>query len=290
MPHVIPRGRTPSRDMKDQDCVQFLQETLPRLRMRWPGFRRVRTQVCKRLQRRIDELGLADVGAYQAYLGGHDDEWERLDGLCQVTVSRFWRDKAVFVFLQEQVFPGLVTRLEQERQSTLRIWCAGCGAGEEPYSLALLWFLGLQTAHPALEVAILGTDIKPVLLGRAQRACYPYSAIKNLPPAWRESAFVREDGDHCLRAAYRAPVEFLRQDLREALPPGVAQQPFHLVCCRNLAFTYYDEALQRETAQRLQACLVPGGILLLGVHERLPAGVRGFAAWSERLGVYRRVQ
>jgi len=37
--------------MNDRDCIRFLQETLPRLRLRWSGFRRVRRQVCKRLQR-----------------------------------------------------------------------------------------------------------------------------------------------------------------------------------------------------------------------------------------------
>jgi len=44
--------------MKDSECVEFLQWALPRLRMRWAGFRKVRGQVCKRLQQRIGELGL----------------------------------------------------------------------------------------------------------------------------------------------------------------------------------------------------------------------------------------
>lgn len=39
--------------MRDEPCVAFLQRVLPQLRLRWPGFRKVRGQVCKRLQRRI---------------------------------------------------------------------------------------------------------------------------------------------------------------------------------------------------------------------------------------------
>ena len=43
--------------MKDADCTRFLQWALPRLGLRWAGFRRVRSQVCKRLGRRIAEPG-----------------------------------------------------------------------------------------------------------------------------------------------------------------------------------------------------------------------------------------
>ena len=49
--------------MNDRDCVRFLQEMLPRLHLRWRGFRRVRRQVCRRLQRRLTQLQLADLAA-----------------------------------------------------------------------------------------------------------------------------------------------------------------------------------------------------------------------------------
>ena len=44
--------------MREDECAAFLQWALPRLRLRWAGFRKVRSQVCKRLQRRMDELRL----------------------------------------------------------------------------------------------------------------------------------------------------------------------------------------------------------------------------------------
>jgi chemotaxis protein methyltransferase CheR len=55
--------------VKDADCTAFLQWALPRLGMRWPGFRRVRgQQVCKRLSRRMAELGLAKLSEYRVLL------------------------------------------------------------------------------------------------------------------------------------------------------------------------------------------------------------------------------
>lgn len=57
--------------MKDIECTAFLKEYLPKLRFRWPGFRKVRGQVCKRLNRRIGELGLSGLPAYRRLLRRH---------------------------------------------------------------------------------------------------------------------------------------------------------------------------------------------------------------------------
>jgi hypothetical protein len=95
--------------MKDIKCIQFLQWALPRLRMRWPGFRKVRRQVCKRINRRIMELRLNDVESYRGYLQIHPDEWIYLDSLCRISISRFYRDKSVFDCIGDKVFPALAS-------------------------------------------------------------------------------------------------------------------------------------------------------------------------------------
>jgi len=81
---------------------------------------------------------------------------------------------------------------------------------------------------------------------------------------------------------YQTMVSFLRQDIRTELPGG----EFDLILCRNLVFTYFDEALQLATLERIMTRLRPGGWLLLGVHESLPANTSGLKAVSERLGLY----
>jgi len=124
--------------MKDTDCVQFLQWALPQMHMRWPGFRKVRDHVCKRIERRIRELGLPNVQAYQEYLREIRAEWQQLDGLCRVTISRFYRDKRVFAMLEQEVLPRLAEQALAADGRSLRIWSAGCASGEEPYTLVLL--------------------------------------------------------------------------------------------------------------------------------------------------------
>lgn len=273
--------------MNDTECVQFLQWALPHLHMRWPGFRRVRSQVCKRLHRRVEQLQLENLSDYRAYLTSHSEEWAVLDTLCQITISRFYRDKMVFSFLEQAIFPYLINMLKRRRETELRIWCAGCGAGEEPYTLAMLWAICFQSYFPSIRLTILGTDINPKMLERAKQACYPYSAIKNLPPPWREQAFDKQDEQYYLRPIFQPNVEFQCQDIRKKTVKDT--QPFHLICCRNLVFTYFDMPLQQEVVQSLHASLVDDGILMIGVHERLPPESEKFKAWHERLGIYLRV-
>ena len=88
---------------------------------------------------------------------------------------------------------------------------------------------------------------------------------------------MREGALRRLRPELRAAVELSQQDLRVEAPPG----PFLLVLCRNLAFTYLDEAGQRAVAERIAARLEPEGILVVGKREELPANL---AAWLRREG------
>ncbi|MHC4818981.1 MAG: CheR family methyltransferase [Planctomycetota bacterium] len=255
--------------MKDTECVRFLQWALPRMRLRWRGFRKVRRQVGKRLGRRLAELGLRDLEAYRARLASDpgDAEWKVLDGFCRIPISRFYRDRAVFDHLFQEVLPALA-----RRHGEVACWSAGCASGEEPYTLAIAARL------LDLPLRIVATESDPHLLTRAEAANYGPSSLRELPRAWREQAFTPE---HVLLPAYRDAVQFRCEDIRDAMPDG----PFHLVLCRNLAFMYFDEGLQREVLARIAARLAPGGVLVIGPHESLPA--QDFEPCPASLGLYR---
>jgi chemotaxis protein methyltransferase CheR len=61
--------------LRDSDCIAFLQWALPRFELRWAGFRKVRRQVCKRLRRRLNELGLETLAQYRERLDSDPAEW-----------------------------------------------------------------------------------------------------------------------------------------------------------------------------------------------------------------------
>ena len=270
--------------MKDTECVEFLRWALPRLHLSWPGFRKVRRQVCRRVERRRQELGLADVAAYRARLEERAEEWAVLDGLCRVTISRFYRDRGLWDFLEREALPELAAGAAGRGDAALEAWSAGCASGEEPYTLAVMWALAPPSRFPGLELHVLATDVDEDVLRRAREACYAASSLRDVPEPWRSRAFAERDGLLCLRPELARDVTFARHDVRDEPPGG----PFDLVLCRNLAFTYFDPDLQRAVGDRLAGCLHPGGALVLGAHESMPAGVRGLAPWSERFRVYRK--
>lgn len=245
------------------DGVAFLQWALPRLGLRWRGFRRVRHQVLRRVRRRFEALGLSSFDAYRRYLGAHPAEWRRLEPLLRVTISRFYRDRGLFDALRESILPALA-----EAAHPVRVWSAGCASGEEPYSVVL----AAAHAAPAVEVEVVGTDIDPVVLERARRARYPRASTRELPEHWVREAFQpRSEEELELDPNLRAQVHFERRDLRrDAPPPG----PFDLVLCRNLAFTYFDEASQREALNTFASVMRPGGALVVGSHEPIPEDPR----------------
>jgi chemotaxis protein methyltransferase CheR len=270
--------------MTDSDCAAFLQWALPRLQMRWPGFRKVRHTVCKRIDARLKALGLADVAAYRLHLGAAADEWRILDGLCSIPISRFYRDRAVFDFLAENVLPELARRAAGHQEHELHVWSCGCAAGEEPYTLTIIWKLRVQaTSAPPVRLRIVATDTDGTALARARTASYGWSSVKDLPTDWRERAFARRGDEYCLRPEFGRDVEFLNQDVRTALP----ETAFHLILCRNLVFTYFDEPLQRRTLERILTRLVLDGALVIGKGESLPAGATPCEPWSAKLGIYR---
>lgn len=270
--------------MKDQECVDLLQWALPRLNMQWQGFRKVRRQVCRKVQQRMDALGLEEVGHYRRYLEAHPQEWQVLDGFLPITISRFWRDRRVFELLEHRFLPELAHRAREEGAAALALWSLGCGAGEEPYTVSILWRERLQSRFPGLGLTILASDIEAHQLARAEQACYPSSALKDLPAPLKGAAFERRDARYCLKCEYRRAVELERRDIRGAFPA----RRFHLIACRYLAFTYFDRGLQRDIAHRLHQALYPGGLLVLGNKEALPEAVTGFEPAHGQVPIYRR--
>jgi chemotaxis protein methyltransferase CheR len=245
-------------------CAAFLGWALPRLQLSPPGFRRVRGQVCKRIGRRLKALGLGGLDEYRGYLEQHPDEWGVLDGMCRVSVSRFYRDATVFDHVRDRLLPDLARAAQQRGAGSLKVWSAGCAAGEEPYTLLLVWRFAVAANFPNVDLRIVATDADTHALERARAGCYRPSSVKQLPRPWLQ-AFQPRNGLLCLDPALRQRVEFRHHDLREPPPEG----PFDLVLCRNLLFTYFEEPLRTQVAQRLIARLIPEGVLIIGAREQL---------------------
>lgn len=259
----------------DNECVRFLQWCLPRLRLRWKAFRKVRRQVCRRISERIEELSLDSFADYRDYLCRNPLEWTCLRHCCRVTISRFYRDRAVFNALRWEVLPKLVSN------SPLRVWSCGCASGEEAYTLRMIWE---ELGYTTCPLEIVATDTDRELLKRAEAGLYEESSLRELPALWKDRYFGPHEGLFRIVNSVRTPIIWLEQDVFDERPEG----RFDLVLCRYLVFTYCEHGLQVEILSRFAELMTQGGALILGQMEDLPPSER-FAPWIESLRIYRRL-
>ncbi|MBI4864511.1 MAG: methyltransferase domain-containing protein [Candidatus Riflebacteria bacterium] len=255
--------------MTDDDCVRILREWCPRHGLRFEGFRRVRSQVRKRIGRRLVELGLAAVERYLERLEADPAEQLQLESFCRISISRFYRDRLVFDRLREAELPRLAREALESPQPKVRIWCAGCASGEEPYTIALLWSLELADRFPGCTLELSATDANAALIDRAHRGEYPAGSIRDLPAPFR-SAFEIVGRTAILPVQFRSLASFSVADVRTVFPDRELDGIF----CRNLPFTYFELEAQRRFLEAVDRILRPGGLLAIGAKEVLPGDHR----------------
>ena len=254
--------------MNDTECTAFLQWALPQLELRWPGFRKVRRQVCKRLKQRMRDLGLDNYSAYRARLEADPSEWRTFDECCHITISRFFRDRGIFEVVRRHVLPDIAARAKREGRDA-QVWSAGCASGEEPYTLKILWDVEVASVYPTVSLSIIASDVDKEMLARAHEGCFEPTSFHELPPPLIEQAFDRVGTRYCIKPKHREGIEFLDQDLRLAMPPRL----FDLILCRYVAFTYFAVPLQRKILVSMLERLRQESYLVIGTHEQLPGDV-----------------
>ncbi len=218
-----------------------------------------RATVERRLRNRMITVGADSFRSYASRLEAEPDEAGLLLERLTIKVSRFFRNGATFEVLRR----ALAERLARAGGRGLSVWSAGCGLGEEPYSLAMLLDeLGDQTGR------IVATDVDTSALARAARACYPAEALVEVSPERLARHFVPAAGrtrpEYQVAPGIRRRVEFRRHDLASDGVPGEGR--YDLVSCRNVLI-YFEPALQESALRLLASGLAPGALLLLGEAE-----------------------
>lgn len=238
----------------------------------------------RRLAVRLRARGCPDLAAYGRLLRQDSAEYNALLNALSINLTRFFRDPSTFQALEERFLPELLRRQAGVRR--LRAWSAGCAAGEEPYSLAILVCAALGPALPQWRVEILGSDVDDKALQRARAGQYDSTVLRDLPPRYQEwvERYFSPGPQRTLAEAVRSLVTFQQHDLtRDPLP-----QDLDLLLCRNVLI-YFEREQQDRLYGRFFEALRPEGLLVLGKTEILPLSWgQSFAAVDLREHIYRR--
>ena len=179
-----------------------------------------------------------------------------------VQVSDLFRDPDYFRTIRQQVVPHLRT------YPSLKVWVAGCGAGEEVYSLAILF------REEGLENRTLfyATDINAEALEQAEAGVYSLDRIRQFTENHRLSGGKSSLSDY-YTAAYGAASfdKSLRRNVvfsDHSLATDAVFAETHMVSCRNVLI-YFDRALQDRAVGLFKDSLTHKGFLGLGSKETL---------------------
>jgi chemotaxis methyl-accepting protein methylase len=214
--------------------------------------------VVRRVQAHMETVGVTTPDEYLEWLQMTPDAAHGLLQKITIKVSSFFRNPVTFETLRHTVLPELVAL---RGGAPLRIWSAGCGRGEEAYSLAMV----LEDAGVAADV--LATDIDEAALSFAARGVYDVRARNAVPTQLGErflEAFPDDEESVQVSEAVRARVRFARHDVTSDAPPG--DGCFDLLCCRNMLI-YLQRDVHQQVLRRLRGAVVPGGYLCLGEAE-----------------------
>jgi chemotaxis protein methyltransferase CheR len=199
-----------------------------------------------------------------------EQAWQELLRRLTTPETYFFRDSGQFNLLRRQILPDL----RERRASTLRlrIWCAGCSSGEEPYSLAIL----LKETAPlwrGFEVTLIGSDLCEASLEKARRGVYQDWSFRGVDPEVRARHFQQTPQGWEILADIRNSVRFVRHNLLDPQPPEGG--PFDLILCRNVLI-YMEPAAVAAISEAMARALEEGGYLLTGhgeLHAHPPPGL-----------------
>ncbi len=224
-----------------------------------------------RLQVRLEAMGVPSfTWFFEQEVAPHPTGAGRqlLVDLTTINHSTFFRELVPLRAVAEHV----ANQIKQRQPGTepIRVWSAGCAAGQEPYSFAML----LAELVPNLgreQLDVVASDIALGMVRLGARAVYEARELADVPEERLRRYFLRgregKKGLYRVAPEVRALVTFQHFDLRR--PDWPVPAFLDAILWRNVAI-YFDEIDRMELFDRFAGRLREGGWLVVGNCEILP--------------------
>lgn len=225
--------------------------------------------------------GFASVSALLASLRTKRDEKLMTVVTDAMTTNEtfFFRDKAPFDQFKSDVLPALSkTRMNGD----IKIWCAACSTGQEPYSLAMLMDEA-RIQFPRVNLDILATDISDRCLEKAQSGLYTqFEVQRGLPITMMVKNFEKVDEMWRISPKLRQSIRFKKVNLLDDLRMIGRQD---VIYCRNVLI-YFDLETKKKVLEQMATLLADDGYLFLGAAETVLGITDVFKPMQGMRGLY----
>jgi len=195
--------------------------------------------------------------------------------------SFFFRDTKPFDQFRDRVLPSLMKARATKKQ--IRIWCAACSSGQEPYSLAII-LKEMEAKLAGWRVEILATDLSTEILEKAKSGLYSqFEVQRGMPVQLMVKYFQKKDEMWQIDSRLRAMVQYrplnLLTDIRSTLGT------FDVVFCRNVLI-YFDQETKGKVLGDISKLMQKDGFLYLGGAETVLGISDKFKPISGQRGMY----
>jgi chemotaxis protein methyltransferase CheR len=191
----------------------------------------------------------------------------------------FFRDVLPFERLRDDVLPPLA---RARAGAAIKMLCAACSTGQEPYSIAML---AEEARIPGLRLDILGADLSERCLEKAKAGLYTqFEVQRGLDDVRRARHFERVGEMWRVKASVRQAVRWQALNL---LDIGPSLGRFDVVFCRNVLI-YFDRETKARVLERLAEHTAEDGYLFLGAAETVIGLTEAFKPVAGKSGLYAR--
>jgi chemotaxis protein methyltransferase CheR len=150
-----------------------------------------------------------------------------------------------------------------------RLWSAGCGSGEEAYTMALVAHHAIEAAgiEPhAVDLKILATDLSPRRLAVGKRGLFAGPQIWDVPKGMQQRYFAETDAGFQISDELCSRVVFRQLNL--AMPPFPMTGKLDAVFCQEGLQSLVPRA-QRRAIKAARGLLADEGFIRTGIDEEL---------------------
>lgn len=245
----------------------------------------------RRIKARISKLHFKSPDAYLDFLKSHPEEFDGLINTISIDVSSFFRNPIVFEIINQDVIPEIIKRKEINKNREIRIWSAGCGRGEEAYSIAILINMNIKNESHKWLVNIFGTDINKNALLAAKHGIYPEESFETMKLGILDKFFTPNKLGYEINSSIKDMVHFSSYDLTSKntiSPPDSVFGTFDIILCRNVLI-YFSQKLQEKVLNQLCNSLAKNGYLILGESESIINGLKNnFSILDNKNRIYKK--
>jgi two-component system, chemotaxis family, CheB/CheR fusion protein len=240
------------------------------------------SSLMRRVNRRMQTIGLEDYGDYLDHLEVHPEEFQHLFNTLLINVTSFLRDRSAWEYLNRNIIPQIAAG--KQAGDVIRVWSAGCASGEEAYTIAMAIAEVIGSELFSERVKIYATDVDEEALSQARQATYSSRHIEGVPPELLEKYFEPIENNYTFRKELRRAVIFGRHDLIQDAPIS----RIDLLVCRN-TLMYFNAETQARILARFHFALKEGGFLFLGKAEMLQTHGNTFIPVDLKRRVFKKV-